>query len=304
MFKRILFPTDFSEYADKALDYVAGMKTIGVENVVQVYVLEADEEYPVTVAHKKRILARLKGREEMFRQHGLEVDSRVELGTPYKEILKVADKEDVSMIVIGCHGKGLLDEVIIGSVSDRVTREAKVPVLLVKFKILKDETGPRLEKMSAEQFRKILYPTDNSPCSMSVTQYIREFKKVGCEEVVIASVIDSATTKSKDVLSAVKEMQAKLSVDKKIFEEQGIKAKIEVPVGRPVEELLRIEKEEHVSLTVMGSTGKGYFKQMLLGSVSENMVRHAISPVLIIHSEICTIQHVHDAVTPEQPPKE
>lgn len=290
MFQRILFPTDFSEYADKAVDYVIGLQAIGVEKVIQAYVLEEGEEYPVTVARRKRSLAILKKREELFRQHGLEVESRVGLGTPYKEILKFADKEDVSLIVIGCHGKGLLDEVVIGSVSDRVTREAKVPVLLVKFRILKRETGPRLEKMTAEQFKKILYPTDSSPCSMSVTQYVREFKKVGCEEVIIASVVDSANTRLKDIPDAVRETEKKLSVEKHIFEEQGIVARVAVPVGRPVDELLRVAKGERVSLIVMGSTGKGYFKQMLMGSVSENMVRNARCPVLIVHSDVCMIQ--------------
>jgi nucleotide-binding universal stress UspA family protein len=294
VFKRILFPTDFSQYADKALEYVIGLKAIGVEKVIQVYVVETGEEYPVSMARKRRSKATLKEREELFRQQGLEVESHVLLGTPYKEILKIADKEDVSMIVIGCHGKGLFDEVIIGSVSDRVTREAKVPVLLVKFKILQEATGTRLEKMTAEQFKKILYPTDNSPCSMSVTQYVREFKKVGCEEVIVASVVDSSSTRLKDVPSAVRETEKKLSVEKHIFEEQGIKARIAVPVGRPVDELLRVAKGERVSLIVMGSTGKGYFKQMLMGSVSENMVRNARCPVLIVHSDVCMMQPAQD----------
>jgi nucleotide-binding universal stress UspA family protein len=294
VFQSILFPTDFSEYADKAIEYVIGLQAIGVEKIIQAYVLEAGEEYPVTVARRKRSLAILKEREELFRKHGLEVASRIGLGTPYKEILKIADQEDVSLIVIGCHGKGLLDEVVIGSVSDRVTREAKVPVLLVKFKVLQESSGPRLEKMTAEQFKKILYPTDSSPCSMSVTQYVREFKKVGCEEVIIASVVDSTNTRLKDIPDAVRETERKLSVEKHIFEEQGIIARVAVPVGRPVDELLRVAKGERVSLIVMGSTGKGYFKQMLMGSVSENMVRHAKCPVLIVHSDVCMMQHEQD----------
>lgn len=294
MFKKILFPTDFSAYADKAIEYLVGMKALGVEEVVQTFIMETGEEYPITMARKKRTLAMLKDREPLFKEQGLNIKSRVELGTPYREILKMADAEEVSMIVMGSHGKGLFDEVIIGSVSDRVAREAKVPVLLVKFKILQDMNGTRLEKRSAELFKKILYPTDSSPCSMSVMQYVREFKKVGCEEVIIANVIDSSSTRLKDVPNAVREMEKKLSVEKHIFEEQGIAARIAVPVGRPVDELLRVAKNERVSLIVMGSTGKGYFRQMLLGSVSENMVRHAKCPVLVVHSEVCMIQQEHE----------
>ncbi|MFA5866773.1 MAG: universal stress protein [Actinomycetota bacterium] len=299
MFKKILFPTDFSAYADKAVEYLVGMKALGVEEVIQTYILEAGEEYPITLARKKRTLAMLKDREHLFKDHGLDIKSRVELGTPYREILKMADTENVSMIVIGCHGKGLFDEVIIGSVSDRVTREAKVPVLLVKFKILQDSNGTRLEQRSAGMFKKILYPTDSSPCSMSVMQYVRELKKVGCDEVIIANVVDPSTMRVKNVPNAVREMEKKLSFEKNVFLEQGISAKVAVPVGRPVDELLRLAKEERVSLIVIGSTGKGYFKQMLLGSVSENMVRHAKCPVMVVHSEVCMIQQEH-----ELPPEE
>lgn len=294
MFRKILFPTDLSAYADKTVEYVMGLKAIGVEKVIQAYVLAPGEEYPVTLARKKRSLAMLEEREKLFRDSGLDVESRVELGTPYREILKLADKEEVSLIVIGCHGKGLLDEVVIGSVSDRVTREAKVPVILVKFKIIQNETGHQLEKRTAEQFKKILYPTDCSPCSLSVMNYVREFKKVGCEEVIIANVIDPSATKAVNLEKAVAEMEKKLNVERQVFEEQNIKARIAVPVGRPLEELLRIGKEEKVSLIVMGSTGKGYFKQMLMGSISENMVRYARCPIMIVHSEVCMIQAEHD----------
>lgn len=301
MFAKVLFPTDLSPYAEKTTEYVMGLKAIGVEKVIMVNILETGEEYPVTMARKKRTIEQLKERETLFREQGLEVESRVEMGTPYREILKIADEEEVSLIVIGCHGKGLIDEVVIGSVSDRVTREAKVPVLLVKFKVLQDHMGPHLERRSAELFKKILYPTDSSSCSLSVMQFVREFKKVGNEEVIIANVVDSTHTKLSDIPNAVREMERKLSVEKHIFEELGVTARVAVPVGRPVEELLRIGKAERVSLIVMGSTGKGYFKQMLLGSVSENMVRHAKCPVLIVHSEVCMIQNELDPMEQELP---
>ena len=85
-------------------------------------------------------------------------------------------------------------------------------------------------------------------------------------------------------------MEKKLEPMQREFEERGLKVRLAVPVGRPLEELLRVAKGERVSLVVMGSTGKGYFKQMLMGSISENMVRHAKCPVLIVHSEACLIQ--------------
>ena len=290
MFKTILFPTDFSEYSLKTLEYVWGLKAAGVERVILVNILEAIDEYPIALARKRRTLEALKEQEGILSGHGLKTESRVELGTPYREILKIAEEEEVSMIVIGCHGKGLLDEVVIGSVSDRVTREATVPVMLVKYKVLHEEGGDRLEKMSAESFKKILYPTDGSPCAQMAKKFIQGFAQVGCNEVIVASVVDPKTVPQKDIPKAVKELEAKLSVAAEEFRERGLQSKVAVSVGTPLEELLRIAKEERVSLIVMGSTGKGYFKQMVLGSVSESMIREAKCPVLIIHNEVCEIQ--------------
>ena len=48
------------------------------------------------------------------------------------EILRVDKEEEVSLLVIGSHGKSNLDEIFLGSVSEKVARKCKSPVLIVK----------------------------------------------------------------------------------------------------------------------------------------------------------------------------
>ena len=67
-----------------------------------------------------------------LREIGFEVEERLIDGIPFKEILRVTDQEKVDAIVIGSTGKGLLSEMLLGSTSEKVLREAKVPVLVVK----------------------------------------------------------------------------------------------------------------------------------------------------------------------------
>jgi nucleotide-binding universal stress UspA family protein len=67
-----------------------------------------------------------------LRQSGLEVKVRIETGVPLKEILKVEEEEKVSAIVIGSHGKTNLEEMVLGSVSEKVIRKSKNPVLVIK----------------------------------------------------------------------------------------------------------------------------------------------------------------------------
>jgi len=70
--------------------------------------------------------------EKRLMQSGLIVKIRIETGVPLKEILKVEEEEKVSAIVIGSHGKTNLEEMFLGSVSEKVIRQSKNPVLIVK----------------------------------------------------------------------------------------------------------------------------------------------------------------------------
>jgi nucleotide-binding universal stress UspA family protein len=290
IFKTVLVPTDFSEYAQKTLEYVWSMKEIGVERVVLMHATPALDEPRQIAAKHAKVLARLENEAADLRSRGFEVKTRTEVGTVYKEILKVAGEEDASMIVIGCHGQGFTG-VVVGSVAERVTRESTVPVMLVKYRYVDDGTGAKhLEKVTAESFRKVFYPTDFSLCSTRTLEYVREFRKAGCEEVIIGSVIDTRPHRTGfDADQAQKETETRLNVIRQELTERGLKAKVIVRQGTPLEKLLDIAKTEEVSMIVLGSTGKGFFKEMLMGSVSESIVRRAVCPVLVIHDEVCTL---------------
>ena len=53
----------------------------------------------------------------------------INIGKPSVEILKVAEKEKVSLIVMGAHGMGRMEELLVGSVTEKVVRHSKTPIL-------------------------------------------------------------------------------------------------------------------------------------------------------------------------------
>jgi nucleotide-binding universal stress UspA family protein len=55
-----------------------------------------------------------------------------ETGFPWSEILNLEEKEAPSIIVIGSHGRSNIGEVFLGSVSERVIRKCKRPVMVIK----------------------------------------------------------------------------------------------------------------------------------------------------------------------------
>ena len=143
MFEKILYPTDFSDVSKKALNYLAQLKDAGTKEIVVLHVIDekgidAISRYGAgnaeTVIREITKEAKEDGKkiEKKLMQSGLIVKIRIETGVPLKEILKVEEEEKVSAIVIGSHGKTNLEEMFLGSVSEKVIRQSKNPVLIVK----------------------------------------------------------------------------------------------------------------------------------------------------------------------------
>jgi nucleotide-binding universal stress UspA family protein len=83
----------------------------------------------------------------------------------------------------------------------------------------------------------------------------------------------------KEIIEGVKE---ELESIKKEIERAGFVAKTMLVTGIPVREILRIETEEDVSFTVIGSHGKSNLEEMFMGSISEKVARKCKKPILII----------------------
>ena len=144
MFEKILYPTDFSDAAVKALAYIKQLKGSGAEEVIVLHV--SDDRGGDSVARilgetqyqkfkEQKLLEteeKLKAVERELDDAGLKVQLRIKTGMPVREILSVADEAHVSAIVIGSHGRSNLEEIFLGSVSEKVIRKSKQPVLVIK----------------------------------------------------------------------------------------------------------------------------------------------------------------------------
>lgn len=284
MFTRILFPTDFSSHARHTLECFLGLKEVGVEEIILITVIDdRGVEYPVAQDIAVEVEKKLEEIRAKVEKDGFNVRAVIKKGSPYLEILKAAEEEEVTMIALGSHGKSPLEEVLLGSVSERVVREAGVPVLIVRYRLLEGEEGVALERISENTFRKILYPTDFSACSENTLKYIKELRTVGAEEVVVVHTIDERHITRESLEDVRIGRRHSLERIKEELERWGYKVKVSLSTGVPLASILDIAEEEDVSIIVLGSHGKGLVKEMLLGSVSENVVRMARRPVLVIH---------------------
>ncbi len=143
MFKKILYPTDFSDVAKSALDFVKQLKDAGAEEVVVLHIIDKSSLDALAMYTSKDFLqiekdweasaaSQMSSIEDELKEAGFEVKVRIEKEIPFIGILKVEEEEDVSAIVIGSHGVSNVQEMFLGSVSEKVIRKAKKPVLVVK----------------------------------------------------------------------------------------------------------------------------------------------------------------------------
>ena len=146
MFRKILYPTDFSDVSKIAIEYIKQLKESGVKEILVLHVIDERDaqfnylyimdEYSGDKSLKQSLEnAARKGITEIkdkLKDFGFKITARIEFGIPLKEILKAEQEEDISIIIIGSHGKSNVAEMLLGSVSEKVVRKCKKPVLVVK----------------------------------------------------------------------------------------------------------------------------------------------------------------------------
>ena len=134
MFKTILAPTDFSDLSAAGVRYASRLaKETGAELVVFNVVL-VDESNAID----KRELAEHKVRLEEFvtdqladEARELKIRKAVAGGQPFNAIVDCAESEHADLIVMSSHGRSGLSRMLIGSVTDKILRGARCPVLVV-----------------------------------------------------------------------------------------------------------------------------------------------------------------------------
>ena len=139
MYKKILVPTDGSEFAKKAQKHALFLSKMSGAELIAVSVTENnfvnglpldDEVYQLNQILKEKSEENLKEFDEL-NEDNLKITHIVREGSPAKVILEVASEEDVDLIVMGSSGKSGFDRFIMGSVADKVVNSAKCAVLVV-----------------------------------------------------------------------------------------------------------------------------------------------------------------------------
>ncbi|MBW4420067.1 MAG: universal stress protein [Myxacorys californica WJT36-NPBG1] len=133
MFKTVLFPIDQSRESRQAAEKVAEIVQFHKSRLIIVSVVEASAaaEIPTdTMASPDAVAKLLENAKSLFSQQGIEAETIEREGNPAFTICDVADETEADLIVMGCRGLGLTEEVS-ESVTNRVISLSPCPVLVV-----------------------------------------------------------------------------------------------------------------------------------------------------------------------------
>ena len=305
MFEKVLFPTDFSEYAKRTADFLGSVP--GMETLIILHALKAAraDTLPWLPGRKelsspeegaKRRLEEVKAGLSGISAH---IDERivlVEHGRVAQAILRQADEEKVSLIVMGARGRGIISDLLLGSVSEKVLRESRVPVLIMRFRPA-DEG--HFEPFRSQLFSRVLCPVDFSRPSRETLAMVREIRQVS--ELILLHVIQSAESKE-ELERRMQEAEEELRAlrDTLLQERRSLKIRILFEFGMPAEKICERAVKEDASLIVLSRFGKrDYIRNIPIGSTAAEVAVRAERPVLVFNPSLLLDVEVRE-LAPEE----
>ena len=243
---------------------------------LQLAKLKADREYLRTVARG-------------LRGHLGDAVSATVLQGPITQTLATYTRaRGTDLVVMTTHGRGGPRRAWLGSVADRLVRTAEVPILLVRAR----EEGA---VSSSPDFSQILVPLDGSPLSEAAVIPAATLARLWDGEVLLVQIVPSVLSAADDrTLGAAVVYNQRLTAIRRSSAEdyvghlaerlraEGVKATGLAVLGSDVaDRLLGLARPERVGLVVIASHGRGGLQRLVLGSVTDKLVRAAEVPVLV-----------------------
>lgn len=193
---------------------------------------------------------------------GAKVKAELRMGTPFHGMRTIITEKNVDLVVMGTAGHTKMEEMIIGTNTEKVVRHAKCPVLTVQKKPAKTE------------FKNIVYATALSKEEEPFAAVVKRMQGLYEDSVVHLVRINTPGNFQRDVVVkkymqdfAKKQMLKKYTINifNDLSEEEGI---------------IYYADSINADLIAMATHGRTGFAHVLAGSIAEDVVSHSKRPVL------------------------
>jgi nucleotide-binding universal stress UspA family protein len=277
--KKILVPTDFSKPAQIAVDVAADIAKKAGAEVTFLHVIEevtggsfnvggqidldgTMEEKLFTLALIKKAKKQMEALLSSPQLAGVKAKSQLRVGTPFHGMRTIITENKVDLVVMGTAGHSQMEEMIIGTNTEKVVRHAKCPVLTVQKKPAKTE------------FKNIVYATSLSKDEESFAAVLKEMQGLYEDSVVHLVRINTPGNFQRDVV-VKKQMQE--------FAKKQMLKKYTINIFNDLREeegIIYFADSINADMIAMATHGRTGFAHVLAGSIAEDVVGHSKRPVL------------------------
>jgi nucleotide-binding universal stress UspA family protein len=300
--------TDLSLASDRIIDEASAFKMFGIEKIILVYVLNLRSTMDFAEYNMDSVQEKMEEQKNKPLSIGFKADTQIVMGVPANELMRQVKIQDANLMIIGSRGHSW-SKTSLGGTASEVLHNMKCPVLLMAFnkyedeKLLEEQMNEDLSKYEkfVGHFRKqepkvellyktlnqhVLLTTDFSDFSENAFQWLKN-QMVPVPRLTLMHI--------QDIVKIAKHLEDKLDEfnqidtgrlerlrDEFLRNHPETKINIVLEYGNPKQIITQFIKDQTVTLTVMGSQGRGYLSEFFLGSVSLRVARAADSNVLII----------------------
>lgn len=272
---QFLLPLDGSVYTEIAADNAVKMAMmynaeVSTMHVVDAGIFEDSEDIKTQTEIGQTLLDKYGQR---CGEKGVEiVKASLLVGSPFNEIIKMQKDIDASLIILGAPDSKL------GSTAERVVRGARCHVMIAREKTAGDEP-----------YKHIFVPVDGSEDAEYAARFAASIAHRSAANLTACHIIQN-----------LKKLSEGKAITKKVIdlaESKGMKAASIIGQGKISEEILKAIDSGQFDLTVIGYTGRGRISRLILGSVSEKVIRSSSCSVFVVKSlrteRIYTVQKSH-----------
>jgi nucleotide-binding universal stress UspA family protein len=271
LIRPILVPLDGSDLAERALPYAEALAGPDCQ-LILLEVGQDEEEFQLLDRHAEAC-----------------AQLETVTGDPAQQILEVATKLGVGLIVMTTHGRGAIGRWAFGSVADAVSRTSPVPVMIIRPQ--EDETPPPL-------IRRIVLPLDGSPLSESalpVAEALALQLGIGVHLITATdlsqllpvgltpAVAFNAEVYEDAVTQAQQDAEGWLTQAAARLRDGGVEVTQAVRAGTPFPVLQEILQPGDI--IVLTSRGRRGAARLVLGSLADQLVREGAAPVVLVPAE-------------------
>lgn len=294
---RILYPTDFSDHAEKALPHALFLaEEFGAElHMFHAVVLHAadpanpelafpDLESAYEEIHRWAVDRMEEAAPEERRPEVKVVKAQDRGIAPAPTIVEYAVGHDIDLVVMGTHGRRGVRRMLLGSVAEEVLRTVPCPVLTVR---------PGEGRETPHRPERILVPVDFSEHADLALEKGAELARRSGARLDILHVIpelsypdpyfaDAAAIRA---MTRAAQEQVPEALQEKVSAsvgDGGLEVQTHMEVGSPASTIVDVSEELESDMIVISSHGRTGLKRIFLGSVAEGVVRRATCPVFTV----------------------